>query len=790
MKNKVLWGMTGLVLLLVFLMAGCGEAGVENPSDFKNANTEFKGIYTLSAPKTVTASAYGPTGFIRVAWDPVDNAIGYVVYRKSEDPNGLTTVVYKGDFSGAYASGTDLFLDDEISYSNEFKAGVQYTYKVIAFSAWSSNPNGDGFDWNHSTVEDWVVLQNSSKDSNTVTFSGSGSNALPAASSKLPTPQNLNLTRGTLYPTTGFGSITEIVQATWTAVPGVRYIVRYSIANGLTGNYPMQFQTVVNVSDNQTTAACRIPLIFGSTYVEVVASQKTPATAPDPYYYFDSDPVSKTLELTRAMLPAVTGFGAALTTNTTTDFVDGYVTLTWTKAPEAASYKVYRLVGSQNNFAANTYVIQNWTDITAAINIHENVVNGGFETQMQGIDSTLSDLPAGAALYYMVIASNSAGIMSYPAVVTATTAVIANPAFTADNLGWDAVTSTYSGIHVYWTSNTSYNYKLYRGVLEQDPNTGALVQPTTYEQITEGITLEDGHRYGLTDTPALRKSYQYKLEIYRGSTLLETDFARVTSVPYTNTLPLFNLTINNTPLITRPAASPEPRGDVRAYEIGFRLTSGYTLAQLSKLMNDNEMVIISRIATNANGSTFGNDYTQVTTIPKNNLNANLEYLYGANAAYNGREYVDQLSPGYFGYKIQIVDEFGRVSANNTGSVNNGTGGTFISSSNPTGLTLNANTSGDNVTFRVTGANAGTARLERTQLIVRYATGGSVVEAQTKYNQGFYETRELILYRLSNPNDYESGSITVSNTLSCYAVVTYKEGTYLSGTGTNAATFYW
>jgi hypothetical protein len=780
MMKKFLIISFGVLMALGMVLAACSET--ENPPS-EYTNIEYKGIYTLPPPQTVKANGYGSTGVIRVSWDPVANATGYLLYRKSEATNGATMVVFKQAFSGTFNSAVDLFFDDEISYNNEFAVGHKYTYKVVAFSAWSSNPN-----LNDTPSADWVVLQNSSKDSNTVTFSASGANALLGAGNPLPKPTGLVLNRGTFTSETGVR--TDVVQATWNALPGVRYVVSYSIAGGeLTGNYPMIFQNSVNIDARQVTGACTIPLIFGTTYVEVVATQKTALTAGiNAYYYLDSEPASATVDFALTSLTAPATFTAELQTDIDPALND-YVELIWDKVYGVNEYKVYRLTSiTPGDFGGTgTYVYSGWEDISAAVNAQELSTD---PSKMIATDSNLPNL-ASSYLHYIVIAVNNSGV-SPPKLATPVNVIYTASALNAAPLGWNNANSDWQGIHVFWIPDPRLSYRLWRGPVFYDTSNRTWIEPSSYNEIISGITLQGDGNYGLIDTSAeYRRGWQYKLESYRGNEfnaeLIGTSYDRVIDTPYNNRIEL-TLHIENEPAVLKEGTggdtgNPAQYRNAKAYEIGLRLSSTLTFQQLQRLfMWGDEEIRLYRIRSTATGITLGNDYDNPFTIPQSSLVNTLRYGVSAADLYETELIFDVPGPGYWRYLAEIGymnGSLGNVSVDNPVIVDNGSGGSFIAATSPNleDVVQRSAPNSDSVRFTAsrTAEEAETDYLEGAELIFRYAAGSSPEEAQDNYQIGEFVQRGLTFNRIGDTTNYET--ITVSTPLgpAYYGWVGYYNG---------------
>lgn len=767
MKKAFLIGL-GAMMVMAMVFTGC-----DNPTqNTRITTTEFNGMYTLDPPDSVRAYAYGPTGFIRVSWDAVPNAAGYLVYRKAAVSNGPTTVTFMGKKSVEFSTLTpapsfttiphdsDLFLDDLISYSNEFRTGTNYTYRVVAVSKWSSNPVDPAWDPEMQPNNDWVILQNSSKDSNSVSFPTGGSNALLGAGRQLAKPTGLSLRKSTVYDT-GTYAPSEVVQVTWTAVPGVDYLLAYGIAND-TGPAHMQLRTYTNgsIDTEQRTLGCTLPLIYGKIAVEVVAKQKAPLpVAPNPYYYLDSEPARVT-ETIAAAGPSAPANVSARTRPT------GEIEVSWPVVSGAASYKVYRVttdkVGTSHftsGLGAGDIAYQAWEDITSLGIVYSFATSSGAPFGYAGLVDT-KRARDDVNLYYMVVAVNSTGGISLPAISSAEAGPV-SITLTADALGWDSTadngTGDYLGIHIYWQPRIwATDYRLYRAEEKSNGSYPANWDPISSDDITLTGSGQNFY-YGVTEKPEGRKNYVYKLVTGFGETIYSNI---VNTAQYIVDLPV---EVNITQFPPTPALSDPNRAN--AYEIGISIDplGSYTKWQLGKLWKDSEVVKITRIKTDRQSHTLGNNYVPVAEIGKAQVAATIGNMFLDPNLGN--------QPGCWGYRSRVEDN-GVVVSVVGDMMSEASSDTSIVSS---GYIAGTNTPSPYVTY--TGDN--TSRAIGAQIIIRYAMGNDVAEATTKYNKGEYITVVMPFSRVGSTETYQTGFVNVGSG-GVHLEAFYRDGGYQLG----------
>ena len=624
--KKLLLGITGISLLFMFVLASCT---VDSTVD----STSKVDLQTLAAPASVTATAFGETGVIRVTWEPVGNARGYHVYRKSVAPKGGETIFM---FIASVNAGNVGYLgiQDIIDFDNEFKQDVAYTYKVVALSEWSSFP-GTGIPWN---PKQDLVLQNSSKNSNEVKFDAKN-NILAAAGSKLATPE---ITLDTVY-TYSTSGLAERLQISWDVSPGVRYIVYYSYGSDVLIPYT-SFVRTVNPVIGQTKYVTTFPLINGKTNVQLVAQHR--ATGASASYYLDSDPAVKNYDGAKTILSP---YNANFSANGVS-YSDTAIQLTWDDYA-GAEYHVYRFTSTSDGYNSGGYIFDDWTEITPSINHDKN------GTTWTAYDTDLHDQNQGHV--YMLIAQIG-DAKSMPAIAQAARPVSA-PVLYGNDLGWNNETKEFKGIQLTWEPKYGQTYKLLRKTVNYDPVSGVILGPKTGTWETDWDDVpgfapvpNNVHaQYAVVDNPPQKDSYRYKLIATQGTLKTESNYFDLTTSPYITDSVAVELSITNTPDIPANTAAEDetwdnyPRRRGTAYTIGVRINSA---DKLNKLLDAGDKVKVYRVKVDSyNSANEIGQYTELTldTTDYANLLA-------------GRQFIDgPLDPAYYKYKAHVVSAGGK-----------------------------------------------------------------------------------------------------------------------------------
>ena len=830
------------VMMLAAAFTGCKDAepteftyNNKNSGDSNNNNnstiTTIKGLYILDPPEEVTATAYGPTGVIRVSWMPVPNANGYMVYRRTVGANGMTSVYNLATRGNTYdttsptiALREHLFIDDTNSFINEFEVGATYTYRVVAFSNWSSNPAGSGWSFNDQTLEDYTIIQNSSTDSEAVSFTASGTNALLGAGQQLAAPTGLTLRRTNVFTTASGTTFTtgDVVQATWKSVPGVDYVVGYGM-NNPDGPTIVYYTQIVNRSGtNSATAAAIIPFIYGNMYVEVIAIARSEArgNATTAYYYKDSPAASSTLNVFPTNL-AQPDFLQA------TEYYNK-VGIRWSPVPGANSYRIFRFLGTDDyNNTSNVYgsstlntTDEGWREITGSLtysvitdeDTNEILLHRAYDD----FDGKPSDLVKLSNLYYMIVAVNeSRSNMSLPlrTHVTQHTPIEVN----ASSLGWDdsldAGDGNWRGVHIRWTYTDQHSsaYPELSNDISRNDFTLHRFNPVnnTWIDITNStangsttVTREGINSFAKIDIAPIRQAAKYKVVAAWG----EEVHAEVTTIPYIEDF-TFSLSFGTTIPSVAITESPNTTATRRqAYTIGVQptinmpgLRAGNTeldrtmrLRQMTLLWAAKpETVTIYRIKTTAatllapTGVTYGGDYYEVIKLTS---------LDGFNIGPDFRIATLDIpnDPGNYRYRVDVLKN----------GVNNTVSEVITAATNPTitavGTTATVIESGTNsIILRVVGQGlvpSGTNNtypdlLQGTKIIFRVATGATATEAFNNFNAGIFTVIRNRLNRTgagADDNTYETPTVPIGAATAKYIVVTYENGSFDSMAATGNA----
>jgi hypothetical protein len=295
--------------------------------------------YDVTMTDTAIPSLAGPgnlkavneqEGVITVTWDPVYDAAGYEVWRKTGDDPAVK-ITNSSNKLFPSGSGNNRF-DDVISASNVLKVATAYTYTVVAVSSKSTR-----------SVE---VVQ-----------SGTSSVTIPAdqvakipATYTVPNVGNLKVAPVTLPN----GS--KVVQLSWdkNPNPGVEY--RGELAGGQTFSH-----NAVDLSLDGTKVVYNyyyqnqpVSLVDGEKYkVKVTASYK------DDYYTASA---AEEVVYTHSDLSIISDFSVSVVTkrDSSNDPTGAYeISLSWKEKTTPVSYKLY--VHKNDGSGSSSY---EWTEVT------------------------------------------------------------------------------------------------------------------------------------------------------------------------------------------------------------------------------------------------------------------------------------------------------------------------------------------------------------------------------------------------------------------------------------------
>ena len=637
--KKLLLGITGVSLLLIFTLASC-ENGT-NSTDLSTKTT----LQTLAAPTNVKATAFGETGVIRVTWDPVVNATGYSVYRKSVAPSnqgGETQWVYlKTTIGGTVTSPAFLGIEDVIDFTNEFKPDVTYTYKVAALTNWSSastKVSGDPWDASNNTV-----LQNSSADSNGVKFDAPPTdpkkkpkNPLTAAGEQLAAPE-FTVESVKSYKVYSSSDVQEKLLVSWDTKPGLTYLVYYSYGSDYL-IIDSQFVDQPAIVAGQTKATSTFPLINGNTNIQLVAQHKTG-------YYLDSEPVAVKYTGAQTVLTPV---------NLTATRNGKVVLLTWTDDYPGATYQVYRFTSKTTSYATGGYIFEDWKEITADIKAFNK---GG---SWQGADLDLNE--ENQSYVYMLIATlGDAKTIPTTVSVDAENNGISAPTPVITNLGWDGDNKKFKGVQISWTSVFGQTYKLSRKAVLLDDDGVNVIGPKTGTWDSDWVDVpgvpatiptpnNTGANMGLIDEPTVKDAYMYRLVTTQGSLKPIEKFAELKGGAYSNTVSV-GLSLSNSPTIAPNTAADTTAGwatDKKnkgtAYTVGITLSGNKD--QLKALLGSDTVKIFR--------AKYNND-PNLTPGYQDELGTYQEVTFAQADFLAQKQVIDgPLDPGYYKYKAVVV----------------------------------------------------------------------------------------------------------------------------------------
>jgi hypothetical protein len=293
MKNKVFLGMAGLVLLFVFLMAGC----VEIPSDYTNTTK----LNAIPGPANLTANnSY--EGMVILTWSAVKDAVSYQIYRY--DTVNKVTVRLATDYP-------DLYYVDYVNWNNQLRDNQNYDYIVISESGYTGTGTAGFVD---------IIQNGESKVSNIRP-------KVPSTFTPTLTDADISITEyndfAILVKIANKANLNYRVAYTYGTD---QTIVRELRANeqGTTGNWFDPYRTVI------------FPKIGGTNTISVEA------TFYGGTYYAGSFPVTKTQMLEESpTLAAVDNFSATRRV--------GQTLLRWDNVSGATGYNIYKAQVSNTN---------------------------------------------------------------------------------------------------------------------------------------------------------------------------------------------------------------------------------------------------------------------------------------------------------------------------------------------------------------------------------------------------------------------------------------------------------
>ena len=141
--KKLLFGMTSLALLFMFVLGGCSQ-----PTDFTNTNKADSipgpsGFTALTKYKGSDGKDADLQGMVILTWNAVKDAAGYKVIRY--DTVAKVSTVLTSTAKGYSNDQTkELYFVDSVAWDNQLVDGRAYDYTVISMTSRSSAQNSTG----------------------------------------------------------------------------------------------------------------------------------------------------------------------------------------------------------------------------------------------------------------------------------------------------------------------------------------------------------------------------------------------------------------------------------------------------------------------------------------------------------------------------------------------------------------------------------------------------------------------------------------------------------------------
>jgi len=495
-------------------------------------------------------------------------------------------------------------------------------------------------------------------------------------------------------------------------------------------------------------------------------------------YYPDSEPVAKQNEGAKTLLNDVTGFSAAAASS-------NVITLTWTDSPEVESYAVYRFTGTSAGYANGGYIFDDWADITAKI----YPLKSGATWIAN--DTDLTD--TGKGYIYMIIAkkgtATSTPVLSNPVVRTneiqkpTLTVALANPG----NGNWNTFENKYEGIRITWTPKVGQEYALYRREVILNDNKDKVIAPAsgtwddnTWTPVTDKPVVPVDGVAGITDNPDKMKSYRYKLVVTQG-TLKADVFAASDFIqyPYISGQANVTLTVTRAPKIGDDPTGLTVTGYIRgtAYQLAVQISNA-SILQLKSLLGADDEVRIFRAKTDASGNELEAYKPVTTSIGITGTGIKVSALTPGELA------AETLDPGYYRYRARVY-----VGGKEQKNGADDPGVQFTSgfqAIDTITVTKGTGTTANTIRFEYTSTTK-QEYVKGTTLVLKYANGSTLLEAQNKVDNDAYTTQNFVLDRTASQtvtadnNRYFTGNFSAAPSTTNYI---YGELYRINGNGTN------
>ncbi|MDR2071723.1 MAG: hypothetical protein LBP81_09955 [Treponema sp.] len=463
--KRTLLSSTVVLAALTMFFAACNAP--VNPSDI--TTTEVPA--SISGPEGLKATAY--RGVNVITWTFNKDAKDFTVFRQRSD--GQDEVVHLGS-----STIDKYYYIDTVNLGNPLEDGVEYTYYVTANSGLATSGRS-------------VIQDGAAKVSVTANIPARYANAWQDVTVLLETDQTLNAESIKVEKVTTTTSDENLLLSWPSYNPGFNYQVYYDIGKAITVN-----KTVFSsITPNNLAAAdlfYKAPLFGGENTIRVVVKLGS-----DEYYY-QPITITKALSAYSAnVLPDITNYDATRIDATTAK-------ITWETiagAPKAADYRLYRIEILNENTA-----VGDWTPVSIGLSTRLDTSGSGARITVQDTGLT----PSKSYLYALY--AEAGGAKS--ATVTDNIESFDVP----DVSSFDLEMSYKEESDTRRTYTVTIGWNKVEGhsgyTLEKAPVTTSLTNPSKtvigdYTPISIPDTALQGNRYTVTDSPALWKSWKYRL---------------------------------------------------------------------------------------------------------------------------------------------------------------------------------------------------------------------------------------------------------------------------------------
>jgi hypothetical protein len=459
MRKTLLFGTVALIVLAV-LFTGCQDP--MNPDSM----TTGEAIPSISGPGEVTATAY--PGANLITWSLVKDAKSYTLYRQRSGGELITvTQQAKGN------TEVDLYYLDAVSFDNQLVDGVDYTYTVVANSGQSTS--------GRATVGETVIFDGAASARVTAT--------IPKRDEKVT--ELTAETIAAITPEVVQDDGAETLLVTWPQDnPALTYKVEYSL--GKTNPFTIVSGASNNPYDLFEQAYYKTPLFGGANTLTI-----TVLFNGETVYYKPTTVTKELAAYTLSTIAKPTNFSVTRNDDNTTAKV------AWTAvapAVKASDYKLFRaeiegtLPDNEDDPLDPVTIVGDWTAVplTAA--------------QQNGLSIEVQDTGLGLDKQYAYVLYAQVGeAKSDPVAQKLDSTDEPLQDFTAEVVDDNKVT-------IAWPAKTGLTYTLARAAITEYP----AYSISEYTPITIPATPSAGW-YTVTDSPAIRKAYRYKLTVTSGS---------------------------------------------------------------------------------------------------------------------------------------------------------------------------------------------------------------------------------------------------------------------------------